>query len=128
MGMDVHGGYGQTWTTNPEHAAEYAQSQGSYIRQAILPSTSKRLVLMFKDEHGVSTINWNAVNTLQQITGDPYLRRTIELMPMYEVWCDEWTIKLINAGYDSIATEGFEGIEEYVINKTILTTNKRISF
>lgn len=125
IGMDIHGGYGETWTTDPAHAAQYALGQGGHTKQAILPSTAKRLVLIYRNEHGVSTINWNAVDTLQQITGDLDLRRMIELMPMYEAWCDEWTVALINAGYDSIATEGFEGIEEYVLNKTVLIASIR---
>ena len=39
---------------------------------------------------------------------------------IYDVWSEEWTRLLRQAGYDSIATVGLDGPEEYVLNPSIL--------
>lgn len=109
VGFDVHGGYGETWTVDPDHAAAYARGPDGYLKRAILPATAKRLVLAFAGTDGYSEINWDGIEELQRIAGEPYLRRTLQVRPLYEAWHEEMTLALVEAGYDSIATTGAEG-------------------
>lgn len=122
VGLDVHGGYGQTWTTDAAYAARYADPPYGYVRQAILPDSAKRLVLVTTDEEGYSDYNWSGIETLQAITGSQYIKTMLEsgYKQLYDVWSEEWTPAIIQAGYDSIATLGFDGPEEYVLNISVL--------
>jgi len=122
VGFDVHGGYGQTWTTDAKYAAGYADPPHGSVKEAILPCTAKRLVLVTSDDEGYSDYNWNGIETLQEITGDQYIKATLEAnyKQLYDHWREEWTLAIIRAGYDSIATLGFDGPEEYVLNPSIL--------
>ena len=128
-GFDVHGGYGQTWTTDAEYAAGYADPPHGYVKQAILPSTAKRLVLVTSDDEGFSDYNWRGIETLQEITGDHYIKAMLEsnYKQLYDSWSAEWTLAVIRAGYDSIATLGFDGPEEYVLNPSALMQHMRYS-
>jgi len=117
-GMDVHGGYGETWTTNAEYAAGYADPPHGYVRKAILPHTAKRLVLVTIDAEGYSDYDWDGIEKLQTIVDEPYLNAMLQsnYKQLYDCWREEWTLALIQAGYDSIATLGFDGPEEYILN------------
>jgi DNA sulfur modification protein DndD len=109
IGLDVHGGMGRTWTTDAKHAAEYG-----LVRQAVLPASARRLVLC-NPENG--ELNWAGIEELQRITGNydivPALKAQRQL---FDLWQDEWTYKLRQAGYASIATYNIEGPEEYVLD------------
>jgi len=122
VGFDVHGGYGQTWTTDAKYAAGYADPPHGSVKEAILPCTAKRLVLVTSDDEGYSDYNLNGIETLQEITGVPYIKAMLEsnYKQLYDSWREEWTLALIQAGYDSVATLGFDGPEEYVLNPSRL--------
>ncbi len=113
IGLDLHGGFGRSWTTDPELASGYGT-----VRQAVLPTSAKRLVLCGPAD---DELNWEGIEELQRITGDynivPALKARWQL---YDLWQDEWTYKLQQAGYASIATYNIEGPEEYVLNDSQL--------
>lgn len=93
-------------------------------QEAILPFTAKRLVLITADDEEYSDYNWMGIEILQQIVGDHHIKVTLEsnnYKQLYDIWCEEWTLAIIRAGYDSIATLGFDGPEEYVLNPSALT-------
>ena len=46
IGIDVHGRYGETWTTNRSYAQGYARPPHGYVMAAILHPSAKRLVLV----------------------------------------------------------------------------------
>lgn len=118
IGFDVHGGYGETWTTEYDHAVCYARGPQGYVKKANLPLEAKRLVLVIPDEENGSDYHWAGIAELETITGDRFIRKMLESHygQLYDIWCEEWTEALIHAGYDSIATLGLEGPEEYVLN------------
>jgi DNA sulfur modification protein DndD len=121
IGFDVHGGYGRTWTTDPEHAAGYGE-----VRQAVLPASLKRLVLVDPE---TGDFNWDGIKELQQLTKAPSLVETVKAgYQLFDIWNEEWTYILQQAGYDSIATYNIEGPEEYVLNssKLIPTSNELV--
>jgi DNA sulfur modification protein DndD len=118
LGFDVHGGYGRTWTTDQEHAAGYGE-----VRQAVLPASSKRLVLIDPE---TGDFNWDGIKELQRLTKAPSLVETLQAgWQLFDIWNEEWTYILQQAGYDSIAAYNIEGPEEYVLNssKLIPTSN-----
>jgi DNA sulfur modification protein DndD len=121
LGFDAHGGYGRTWTTDPEHAAGYGE-----VRQAVLPASSKRLVLVDPE---TGDFNWDGIKELQRLTKAPSLVETVKAgYQLFDIWNEEWTYILQQAGYDSIATYNIEGPEEYVLNssKLIPTSNELV--
>jgi hypothetical protein len=120
VGFDVHGGYGETWTTDPDLAAAYARGEGGYVMQASLPASAKRLVLVTPTDDG-GEYNWAGIEELVSVVQVPHLKRMFELAAPYEIWNDEWTLVLIEAGYQSIATAGLDGPEEYILNTAKLT-------
>ncbi|MBI1293679.1 hypothetical protein GC175_01825 [bacterium] len=88
--------------------------------KSVLPASAKRLVLVdtTQDEDGI--YDWDGIAALDEIIHLPYIKRTFELYTIYEVWNEEWTVELMEAGYDSIATVGLDGPEEYVLNPSVL--------
>lgn len=92
IGFDVHGGYGQTWTIDPEYATRYADPPYGYVKQAVLPYTAKWLVLVTTDREGYSDYNWSAIETLQEITGDYDIKAMLEsnYKQVYDIWREEW--------------------------------------
>ena len=123
IGLDVHGGYGETWTTDANYAACYAKPPNGYVKKAILPHTAKRLVLVTVDAEGYNDYDWDGIEKLQTMVDTPYLKAMLQsnYTQLYDCWREEWTLALIQAGYDSIATIGFDGPEEYVLNLSVLT-------
>ncbi len=113
IGLDVHGGFGRTWTTDAEQAEGYGT-----LRKAVLPATANRLVLC---DPADGDINLAGVEELQRVTGDYSILEMVNAKwHLFDIWQDEWTYKLIRAGYDSIATYNIEGPEEYVLNDASL--------
>lgn len=113
IGSDFHGGYGRTWTTDPEHASSYGE-----VKKALLPANAKRLILI---DEATSGYVWSGVQELEHVTNDKSITETLKGgYQIYDIWQDEWTYRLQQAGYDSIATVGPDGKEEYVINATSL--------
>jgi len=133
VGFDVHGGYGQAWTTDYEHAACYARGDGGRIRKALLPLRARRMVLV---DPSTDDYNWDGVAGLERLLDAPVLDVVRALRTgwqLSDLWSEEWTCLVQQAGYDSIATVGIEGPEEYVLNPHILmpldtfTTGQEVS-
>jgi hypothetical protein len=125
VGCDVHGGYGQTWTLEPSHARGYARGEGGVVRVAILPPTAKRLVLVdpVTDEY-----NWEGLAELERVVDDPLIADRVRAgNQIYDIWRPAWTLLLVEAGYDSIATVGIEGPEEYVLKPEVLVFDEQAS-
>jgi hypothetical protein len=119
LGMDVHGGYGETWTRDFEQAKRYARSPKSYVLEAILLPSAKQLILTTEpDEEGFTDYVPEGIQTLANIVNDPWLYDSIlsGRRCLWDVWKPEWTEAIIKAGYDSIFTSGFDGPEEYLLN------------
>ncbi len=113
VGYDIDGGYGQTWTVDPEHAGAYGE-----LKRALLPATAKRLVLV---DPITNEYNWTHIAELERITNDRFIASQLRNgARLYELWCEEWTRRVREAGYDSIATVGVKGPEEYVLNPSKL--------
>ena len=119
IGFDIYGGYGQTWTTNFEHARSYGE-----VKQALLPNTAKRLIIV---DPNTDDYNWDHITELERITNDKYIANQLRNgSQIYDVWQEEWTRLVQQAGYDSIATISIEGPEEYVLNdSTLISLNNK---
>jgi hypothetical protein len=128
IGFDVHGGHGEHWTTDLDHAWRYARGPRGYLKMAILPPSAKRFELVEVDDQDFWDYKWQSVDELQQMSQFPYLRETCEQWAPYEMWCDELTIALLESEYDSLATVGLEGPEEYVLKPECLVQIGRICF
>lgn len=115
LGFDVHGGYGEYWTYDLEHAACYAKAPDGYILKALLPKEAKRLRLITVDEEGFWDYDQSPAQELVDVAQIPFPTELIVQHPPYDVWCAEWTEGLIDAEYESIATVGLDGPEEYVL-------------
>lgn len=122
LGMDVHGGYGETWTHDFDDAKGYARPPQGYVLEAVLPLTAKRLVLVTVDAEGYSDYIEDGIRLLAEIVQDPWLYDSLMFsrVAMWDQWEPEWTELLIQAGYDSIFTSGFDGPEEYVLKANLL--------
>lgn len=123
FGLDVHGGYGETWTRDFAYAKGYARSPEGYVLEAILHSAAKQLVLTTEpDGEGFTDYVPEGIQTLAQLVDDPWLCDSLMsgFRSLWELWQPEWTDALIKAGYDSVFTCGFDGPEEYVLNPTLL--------
>jgi hypothetical protein len=117
-GLDIYGGEGQHWTTDPDQAGGYAKGPDSVLRRAWLPPNAKRLVLV---DPVSGEYNWQGLADLEAITGDELIISRLRAgHQLYDVWCPEWTRLLKEAGYESIASVGIEGPEEYVLNPALL--------
>lgn len=123
IGLDLHGGYGETWTRDFNYARGYVHSPQGYVLEAVLHPSAKHLVLTTEpDEEGFTHYVTEGIKTLAQIVGDPWLYDSVlsGRLCLWEVWEPEWTEAVIKAGYDSIFTVGFDGPEEYVLNSCLL--------
>jgi hypothetical protein len=123
LGMDVHGGYGETWTRDFEQAKRYARSPQSYVLEAILHPSAKQLILTTEpDAEGFTDYIPEGIKTLAQLVDDCWLYDSVlsGRNCLWDVWEPEWTRAVIKAGYDSIFTSGFDGPEEYVFNPNVL--------
>jgi len=119
VGLDVHGGYGETWSRDFSVAKRFAQPPTGYILEARLHPTAKQLVLVTEeDEEGISEYVEDGIRQLAQIVGWDWLFENLKsgCQLLWEVWEPEWTEAVLQAGYDSIFTGGFDGPEEYVLN------------
>jgi hypothetical protein len=118
--FDVHGGYGESWTTDRDHALCYARGSIGVLRQALLPKDAKRLMLV--DNKNDYDYCWEAIDVLAKLTDEPYLVNSLRAGGLlYDIWHESWTKVIKAAGYDSIATHSIEGPEEYVLNPARLT-------
>ena len=119
IGLDLHGGYGETWSRGFEGAKGYAQPPHGYILQAVLHPSARQLVLVTEvDDEGFSDYVEDEIRLLAGIVGDPWVYESLMSgrRALWEVWEPEWTEAIKKAGYDSIFTGGFDGPEEYVLN------------
>jgi hypothetical protein len=91
-----------------------------------LPASAKRLVLVDTThiEHGVH--NWEGFLALDEVVDMYNVERIFKIYSLYEIWQDEWTVALMEAGYDSIATVGCDGPEEYVLNDKVLVDRETL--
>lgn len=130
VGMDVHGGYGETWSRDFEYAQCYARALGTdgkrrygYVLEAILSPSAKRLVLTTEpDEEDFTHYVPEGIQTLAKLVDDPWLYHGLMsgTRHLWEDWRPRWTKRVKKAGYDSIFTNGFDGPEEYVLNPNVL--------
>ena len=122
LDYDGYGCYGEYWTTDPNQLATFGHGLDrelkACVKKAILPKKARRLLFEFVDDAGWAIINWEAVNILAELMADnPYLKTMWERESSYEIWQDEWTLALKEAGYDSFSTVSLDGWEEeYVLN------------
>lgn len=123
IGLDVHGGYGETWTRDFNYARGYVHSPQGYVLEAVLHPSAKRLILTTEpDGEGFTEYVKEGIKTLVRLIGEPWLYDS-ELSGrrcLWEIWEPEWTEVVIKAGYDTIFTAGFDGPEEYVLNPHLL--------
>lgn len=125
IGCDVHGGYGQTWTLEPGLARRYARGDGEVVRVAMLPPTARRLVLV---DPVTDAYNWAGFAELERVVDDPLIADRVRAgNQIYDIWRPAWTSLLVEAGYDSIATVGIEGPEEYVLKPEVLVFDEQAS-
>lgn len=123
LGLDVHGGYGEVWTRDFDHARRFARQPQGYVLEAILHPSAKQLILTTEpDEEGFTDYVPEGINTLSEIVDHSWLPKSLlsGWSCLWEIWDEEWTEAVIQAGYDSIFTSGFEGPEEYVLNLKLL--------
>lgn len=122
-GLDIHGGYGETWVRDFSSAVRYARPPHGYVLEAVLLPNAKQLVLTTEpDAEGFTDYVPEGIQELAQIIGDPWIYDSLlsGQKCFWEEWEPEWTEMCINAGYDSIFTGGFDGPEEYVLNASLL--------
>ncbi len=111
---DFNGGYGQVWLYDAEHARSY----GEPLSRAVLPRSAKRLMLI---EPKSNAYNWLHVAELEKIVDQKYILNQLRNgHQIYDLWKDEWTRRLLQAGYDSVATANIEGPLEYVLDESKL--------
>jgi hypothetical protein len=121
--FDIHGGYGETWTTDRDHALSYARGPNGRLKQARLPTDAKRLILV--DSENDCDYCWETLDVLAHLIDDLYLVNTLKAgLLLYDIWHESWTKIIKEAGYDTITTHNIEGPEEYVLNPTKLTLLK----
>ncbi len=123
LGLDIHGGYGETWTRDFAHAKCYARAPESYVLEAVLHPSAKRLVLITEpDEDGYTNYIPENIQQVAQLIKDPWLYDSLMCgrCSLWDVWRPKWTKRIKKAGYDSLFTSGFEGPEEYVLNPNLL--------
>mgnify|MGYP001167423896 FL=1 len=123
IGLDEHGGYGEAWTREFDHARRFARPPQGYVLEAILPPSARQLILTTEpDTEGFTDYVAEGTKILAEIVGYPWLSKSLlsGWICLWETWNEEWTEAVIKAGYDSIFTSGFEGPEEYVLNPKLL--------
>jgi hypothetical protein len=123
LGLDVHGGYGETWSRDFEDAKSYARPPHGYVLEAILHPSAKQLLLITEpDEQGYAYHIPESIQELAQLVKDPWLYNGImaDRYFLWDEWRPKWTKRVKKAGYDSIFTRGFDGPEEYVLNANLL--------
>lgn len=123
FGLDVHGGYGETWTRDFEDAKRYAHLPQGYVLEAILHPSAKQLVLTTEpDAEEFTNYVPDGIRALAEIVDDSWLYRSVMSgwSCLWDMWTEEWTEAVIKAGYESIFTSGFDGPEEYVLNPKLL--------
>jgi hypothetical protein len=119
FGMDVHGGYGETWVREFDCAKRYARPPQGYVLEAALLPSAKQFVLTTEpDTEGFTDYVPEGLQKLAQLVNDPWLYDSIlsGRRCLWEVWEPEWTEAVIRVGEDSICTSGFDGPEEYVMD------------
>ncbi len=112
--MKQANGSGQWWLHDPE----LVNANGHGLKRAVLPATAKRLVLIDPE---ADSYNWLHVAELERVVNDKYILSQLRSgHQIYDVWQDDWTGILKEAGYDSIATRTIEGTAEIVLNASML--------
>lgn len=124
IGFDIHGGHGQTWTISREHAAVYARGCGGVLKKALLPKETKRLIIV---DPVTNDYNWKGIADLQNILNISDYEWEWDIASdlrdgyqIYDLWESGWTRLIQSTGYESIATVGMEGLEEYILNPSVL--------
>jgi hypothetical protein len=123
IGLDTHGGYGEAWTREFDHAKRFARPPQGYVLEAILHPSARQLILSTEpDAEGFTDYVPEGINTLAEIVDYSWLSKSLMSgrSCLWEIWDEEWTEAVIRAGYDSIFTSGFDAPEEYVLNLKLL--------
>ena len=101
------------WTSQP-----IATENTHELKRSLLPSDSRRLVLMDPD---AQQVDWRKVEELEKLTGEPGISsRLRDGQSLRDIWTETWTFKAMQEGYDSISITGPLGHEEYVLNPAVL--------
>lgn len=112
--MSGSNGAGQLWLHDPAHV----DANGHGVKRSVLPATAKRLVLIDPE---ADSYNWLHVAELERVVKDKYILSQLRNgHQIFDVWQDDWTDILKQAGYDSIATGTIEGTAEYVLDASKL--------
>ena len=124
LGLDIHGGYGETWSRDFEDAKRYARAPHSYVLEAVLHPSAKQLILVTEpDEEGYTYYVPEGIQELVRLVKySPWLYDSIIAgrCLLWDIWRPKWTKRVKKAGYDSLFTSGFDGPEEYVLNPNLL--------
>ncbi len=103
----------QVWTTDLAKVGTNGDAT-----KALLPKDAKRMVLFHPTtkEH-----DWTRVAELERIVDAPYISSKLRAGAwIHELWQEDWTQRLRQAGRDSVAVESPEGSAEYVLNPSAL--------
>ena len=105
---DLYGNYGQSWTTDPE------RFNGKGVKRALLSVGAKRLVLFDLDN---AKYDWANIAELERIANNASIAGKLRNgHQIFDIWDKQWTCDLMKSDYESIATIGADGAEEYVLN------------
>ncbi|HJU53454.1 MAG TPA: hypothetical protein VJ715_02740, partial [Pyrinomonadaceae bacterium] len=109
-----HTGAEQYWYYEPDAAS----FRGERLLKAKLPATARRLEIVDPDSGGY---NWLQVAELSRAVEDKFLFAALRSgQHLFDVWHDEWSSLLLDAGYDSVATLTLEGLAELVLDASKL--------
>jgi hypothetical protein len=123
LGLDIHGGYGETWTRDRDDAQAYVHSSNGYVLEAVLHPSAKRMAFLAEpDSNGQAEFIEENLQLLAKMVKQPWLAKDLNRgwSFLWDVWRPNWTRKFIWAGYDSLHTAGFDGPEVYVLNPAML--------
>lgn len=109
-----HTGTEQYWHYDPDVAA----AGGRRLLKASLPATARRLEVIDPESGGY---NWLQVAELAHAVEDKFLFAALRSgRQIFDIWHDEWSSRLLSAGYDSVAVFNIEGPIECVLNESKL--------
>jgi len=109
---DIYGNYGQFWTHDPE------RFNGRDVKRVLLSVGAKRLVLF---DPVNAKYDWPNIAELERIANNASIAGKLRNgHQINDIWDKQWTCDLMKLDYESIATVGADGAEEYVLNLDML--------
>lgn len=111
---EAHARASQFW----RYEADAARADGERLLKAMLPESARRLEIVDPKNGGY---NWLQVAELARAVGDRFLFAALRSgQHLFDLWHDEWSSRLLEAGYDSLAVFNIEGPIEHVLNESKL--------